>query len=87
MNTSAGTMPDFSLNLDSLRNHVDAGTFERGLQVLRNQQVLECELLRSGSQTWEIEGMVSGSKFETYRVSVTLESSTDGHVSHFEGQC
>jgi superfamily II DNA or RNA helicase len=87
MKNPSGTAPDFSLNLDSLRSHVDAATFELALQVLRNQQVLECDLLRSGSQTWDIEGRVSGSRFETYRASVTLESSAEGQVSHFDGRC
>ena len=87
MTPSNGRAPAFLLDPASLEQHVDTSTHQRGLQVLRNQQVLECDLTQSSSQAWEINGVVSGSKFETYNVCVTLETSADGTATYFAGSC
>jgi len=87
MTPSNGISPPFLLDTASLAQQIDAVTYARGLEVLRNQQVRDCELTRSSSQAWDINGFVTGNQFETYTVSVTLETSADGAATYFAGSC
>ena len=77
----------FLLDPQSLAAKVSAATFERGLAVYRNQQVLDCSLFAANSQEWRIEGDVLGSGRELYEVSVIVEASPQGNVSFFSGDC
>ena len=77
----------FLLNPHSLSKKVSLATFERGLAVYRNQQVLECLLTGVNSQEWNIEGMVRGSGRDTYDVSITVEASPEGEITFFSGDC
>jgi len=77
----------FLLDPQSLSTKVSQATFERGLAVYRNQQVLECTLLGVNSQEWNIEGAVRGSGRETYDVSVLVEASPQGLITFFSGDC
>ncbi|UUZ74360.1 SNF2-related protein [Polaromonas sp. P1(28)-13] len=77
----------FLLDPQSLSTKVSQATFERGLAVYRNQQVLEYKLLGVNSQEWNIEGAVRGSGRETYEVSVLVEASPQGHITFFSGDC
>ncbi|MDP2449896.1 MAG: DEAD/DEAH box helicase [Polaromonas sp.] len=79
--------PKFLLDPQSLGQRVPPATFERGLEVLRNQQVLECTLTGAGSQEWAINGAVQGSKSEIYDLSVTLEVTGDGQIVFFDADC
>jgi len=64
----------FLLDPQSLAAQVSAATYGRGLAVLRNQQVLRCDLSGANSQDWTIAGLVNGSHRETYEVLVDLET-------------
>ena len=65
----------FLLDPQSLLAKLPPATFERGLAVYRNQQVLDCEIFGVSSQDWRIEGDVLGSGRERYEVSVLVEAS------------
>ncbi|MGH6627471.1 MAG: hypothetical protein ACRECD_13215, partial [Burkholderiaceae bacterium] len=77
----------FLLNPQSLSAQVSAATFERGLSVYRNQQVLDYELFGVSSQEWNIEGDVQGSRHEIYSVSVMVEADPQGRIAFFSGDC
>ena len=77
----------FFLDPQSLSAKVSPATFERGLSVYRNQQVLDCELFGASAREWRIEGDVLGSGRELYEVSVILEVSAQGSISFFSGDC
>ena len=77
----------FLLDPQSLVTKVSAATFERGLAVYRNQQVLDCELFGLSSQEWRIEGDVLGGGRERYEVSVLVEASPQGSITFFSGDC
>ena len=77
----------FLLDPQSLAQQVPSATFARGLEVLRNQQVLECALTGAGRHEWAIDGAVQGSKSEVYGLSVTLEVAGDGKIVFFDAHC
>ena len=77
----------FLLDPQSLAAQVSAATYERGLAVLRNQQVLRCDLSGANSQDWTIAGLVNGSGREIYEVVVEVETSLDGRITSFNGDC
>ena len=77
----------FLLDPQSLAAQVSAATYERGLSVLRNQLVLRCELTGASSQEWTITGLVHGSGRETYEVVVEVETSPEGRITFFSGDC
>ncbi|MEO8022573.1 DEAD/DEAH box helicase [Polaromonas sp.] len=77
----------FLLDPQSLAQQVPSATFARGLEVLRNQQVLECVLTGAGRHEWTIDGAVQGSKYEVYGVSATLEVGDEGQIVFFDAQC
>ncbi len=81
------TAPKFLLDPRSLADHVSTGTYDRGLAVYRNQQVLECELEGASATQWGVYGKVQGSDREAYTVSVSLEAASDGRISYFNGDC
>ena len=78
---------NFFLNPRSIRAHVPEPTFERGMSLYITQQVLTCTVNYSNSNEWDIEGIVQGSKRETYSVSVTVEIDPAGNLSFFKGNC
>ena len=77
----------FLLDPQSLAAQVSAATYERGLSVLRSQLVLRCELTGASSQEWTITGLVHGSGRETYEVVVEVETSPEGRITFFSGDC
>ena len=77
----------FHLLADSLKLHVDSGTYGRALDVYRSQKVLDFKLHPSGSADWVIDGQVDGSNREVYDTSVVLELAPDGKALFFSGQC
>ena len=79
--------PRFSLDPNSLQTKVGAATFDRGLALYRNQQVLDYEIHHANSREWEIEGEVRGSERVPYWVTVTAEVEPDGRLSYFEADC
>ncbi len=87
MEQSLNNTPKFLLDPRSLANHVSKGTYDRGLAVYRNQQVLECELEGASATQWMVYGKVQGSDREAYTVSVSLEADSDGRIGYFNGDC
>jgi len=77
----------FLLDPQSLSAKVSQATFDRGLAVYRNQQVLDFHILGANSQEWGIEGEVQGSGREIYEVSVMVETSPLGQITFFSGDC
>ena len=77
----------FLLDPQSLATKVSVATFERGLAVYRNQQVMDCALFGANAREWRIEGDVMGSGREIYEVSVILEASPQGSIDFFSGDC
>ncbi len=63
-------------------------TYQRGLGLYRNQQVLECHASPAGSQAWQIQGQVLGSdRHEVYELDITLEVDAQGQLTFFSGDC
>jgi superfamily II DNA or RNA helicase len=79
--------PSFFLSPQSILAKVDAGTYQRGLSVYLNQQVLNYEVNYSNNLVWDIEGTVQGSHKERYFVTVAVELDKNGRLSHFSGDC
>jgi superfamily II DNA or RNA helicase len=77
----------FLLDPRSLSAKVSPATFERGLSVYRNQQVLDADLLGVNSGEWHIAGEVQGSGREIYNVLVVVETSPLGQITFFSGDC
>ncbi|HSV36369.1 MAG TPA: DEAD/DEAH box helicase [Ramlibacter sp.] len=77
----------FLLDPQSLSAKVSQATFDRGLAVYRNQQVLDFQILGANSREWGIEGEVQGSGREIYEVSVMVETSPLGQITFFSGDC
>jgi hypothetical protein len=67
---------------------VSDATYQRGLAVYRNQQVLECNASPTGSRAWQIQGQVLGSdRHQIYEQDITLEVDAQGQVAFFSGEC
>ena len=78
--------PGFLVDLQSLAAVVPVATFERALTVYRNQQVLGFHV-GGDSHSWEINGDVLGSGREIYDVSVSLDTTAQGQITFFSGEC
>ena len=80
----------FFLDPASLESQVSPVTYQRGLTLYRNQQVLEYQLQSASSREWTIEGEVQDSDNEgnePYWVSVLTESNSAGKITYFDGDC
>ena len=80
----------FFLDPASLESQVSPVTYQRGLTLYRNQQVLEYQLQSASSREWTIEGEVQDSDnegAEPYWVSVLTESNSAGKITYFDGDC
>lgn len=78
---------DFFLVPDSLSAQVTGEAYARGLELYRNQQVLEYALNALNSQEWSIDGAVQGSGRALYDVTVVVEVSAAGQITFFSGRC
>ncbi|WP_374664117.1 SNF2-related protein [Ramlibacter sp.] len=79
--------PTFLLSPQSLARHVPAATYQRGLEVYRNQQVLDYQLAAASRSEWRITGEVQGTDPAPYAATVLLETDASGEVTLFEGDC
>jgi superfamily II DNA or RNA helicase len=77
----------FLIDPQSLERQVSKATFERGLGVYRAQNVLEYDIAADGVHSWTIDGIVLGSKYENYQVSVQVETTDTGQIAFFNGEC
>ena len=77
----------FFLDPASLESQVTTVTYQRGLTIYRNQQVMDYELQCASSREWTIEGEVQGGGTEPYWVSILTEVNADGKISYFDGDC
>ena len=81
------TSLDLPLNLTSFAQQFDNGTYQRGLSVLKNRQVLEYTLDQKDGQKWRIDGKVKGTQRSPYRTQVELLLDDAGKVLEFDGTC
>jgi superfamily II DNA or RNA helicase len=78
----------FAFDPRSVATTVPDATYQRGLALYRNQQVLDFELAAMGPQAWDVRGDVVGSSGrDIYQVELTLEITSQGTVSFFSSQC
>ena len=77
----------FFIQPHSVQHQVAPEVYDRGMVLYLNQQVLDFELLGSGSAGWEIFGSVRGSQKQPYHVEVTLELDPVGNVGFFHATC
>ncbi|QIL44392.1 DEAD/DEAH box helicase family protein [Acidovorax sp. HDW3] len=72
---------------DSLRRHVPAAAYDRGLLLFRGRKVLACSLELVSERRWSIEGEVQGTQFEPYEVQLTVQLDGRGGVAQFASDC
>lgn len=77
----------FLIDPGTLAGQVDAGTFQRGLAVYRNQQVLSCELSGASTYDWTVSGEVQGSGRDVYHTVVGLTLDGQGTITSLQGNC
>ncbi len=74
------------LDLATLVHRCDSATYQRALEVYRNQLVMELDIepLDDG---WVLDGVVQGTADRPYEVSVELKRSSDGRVLDWDSDC
>ena len=82
MKTSTGLWFDPA----SLQEQCERQTFERGLALLRTQQVYSLDIERMEDH-WVLLGQVQGSQREPYEVSVEMDVDSFGELEYWEGDC
>ena len=74
------------LDLASLVQQCDNATYARGLELYRNQKVLNIEL-EPIDDYWLLEGDVQGSQRSPYEVTIEIKRSANGRVLNWDGDC
>src|SRR3990167_10506051 len=70
----------------SLQAQCDKGAWERGLALLRNQQVLSLDI-EPLDEFWLLLGEVQGSEHEPYEVAVEMDIDAHGQLDYWDGDC
>jgi superfamily II DNA or RNA helicase len=74
------------LDLASLVQRCDAATYARGLELYRNQRVLDLSI-EPLKDVWLLLGDVQGSARHPYEVSIEVKRSPDGRVLEWDSDC
>ncbi len=78
--------PGLWLDLASLVQRCDTATYTRGLELYRNQRVLNIDIEEIDGY-WLIEGDVQGSARHPYELSIEVKRSADGRVLEWDSDC
>ena len=74
------------LDLASLVQQCDTSTYTRGLELYRNQRVLNLSI-EPLKDVWLVMGDVQGSARHPYEVSIEVKRSPDGRVMEWDSDC
>ena len=74
------------LDLASLVQQCDNATYARGLELYRNQKVLNLGL-EPIDDSWLLEGDVQGSQRSPYEVTVEIKRSANGRILNWDSDC
>jgi len=78
--------PQLWLNLSTLLRSCDAATYSRGLDLYRNQHVMELRIEPLGDR-WLLTGQVQGSQRQPYALSIEVKRGPAGQVLEWDSDC